>query len=88
MKKLLQYAVALFGAYAVAWALSYVAVFLSRGDGLDLRYFFEYLTLAWTFRAGELPAFIWLLSVAAFLLLAPLIIFLLRTRSRDATSTI
>ena len=83
MKRLLRYVVALFGAYAVAWTLSYIVVFLSRGDGLDLRYFFEYLALAWTFQAGELPAFIWLLSVAAFLLLAPLVIFLLRRRSLD-----
>jgi hypothetical protein len=98
VKKFLRYAVALFGAYAVAWTFSYIGVFLSRGDGLDLRYFFEYLALAWTFQAGELPAFIWLLSVAVFFLLAPPVIFLLRrhslgryTREKargDATSTI
>ena len=81
MKKLTRFVVALFFAYSVAWTLSYIVVFLGRGEGLDLRYFFQYLVLAWTFRAGELPAFIWLLSVAAFLLLAPLVIFLVRRRS-------
>ena len=98
MKQLSRYAIALFGAYAVAWTLSYVAVFLSRGDRLDLRYFFEYLALAWTLQAGELPGFIWLLSLAAFLLIAPIVVFLVRRRSSgrvsrekvigDATSTI
>jgi hypothetical protein len=81
MKKFARYGVALLGAYAVAWTLSYIVVFFSRGDGFDLRYFFEYLALAWSFQAGELPAFIWFLSVAAFLLIAPLVIFLLRRRS-------
>jgi hypothetical protein len=87
MKKLSPYAVALFTAYSVAWTLSYMVVFLARGDGLDLRYFFQYLALAWTFQTGELPAFIWLLSVAVFLLLAPLVIFfLLRRRSLDRSA--
>ena len=84
MKKVLSYAVALIGAYVVAWTLSYLFVFLSRGDGLDLRYFVEYLALAWSFQAGELPAFIWLLSLAAFLLLAPLAIVLVRRLLPDS----
>ena len=83
MKTLSRYAVSLFGAYAVAWTISYVLVFLSRGDGLDFRYFFEYFALAWTLRAGELPAFIWSLSFAAFLLFAPIVIFVVRRRSTE-----
>jgi hypothetical protein len=78
MKKFCFYVIALFGAYAAAWTLSYVGVFLSRGDGLDLRYFFSYLALAWSFQAGELPGFVWLFSLAAFLLFAPLAIVVVR----------
>jgi hypothetical protein len=74
----LRYAVALVATYFVTWTLSYVLIFISYGDGLDFSYFFEYLMLAWTFRAGELPSFIWLFSIAAFLPLALLVVFLLR----------
>ena len=76
----LRYAIALVTTYLVTWTLSYVLMFVSRGDGLDFSYFFEYLILAWTFRAGELPSFIWIFSIAAFLPLASLVIFLLRRR--------
>jgi hypothetical protein len=76
----LRYATALVATYLVAWTLSYVFVFVSRGDGLDFSHLFEYLLLAWTFRAGEGPSFIWLFSVAAFLPLALLVIFLLRSQ--------
>ena len=83
MNKIARYVVALVGAYLVAWTLSYTLVFLSRGDGLDFRYFFEYFALAWTFRAGELPGFIWFLSLAVFLLVAPLVLLVLRRRSKE-----
>jgi hypothetical protein len=80
----LRYAVALVATYLVTWTLSYVFMFVSRGDGLDFSHFFEYLVLAWTFRAGEVPSFIWLFSVAAFLPLALLVTFLLRRQARGA----
>jgi hypothetical protein len=40
------------GVYGAAWTLAYVAIM-----GFDFRYFFRYLTLAWTAQAGELPGY-------------------------------
>ena len=60
MRAVSRYAVVLFATYMVAWTASYLFVFISRGDGLDLRYYVEYFVLAWTFRGFELPSFIWL----------------------------
>ncbi len=78
----LRYAIALLATYLLAWTLSYASMFVARGDGLDFTYFFEYFALAWTFRAGEVPSFIWLFSVAAFLPLTVLVIYLLRRQPR------
>ena len=78
----MRYALVLVAVYFAAWTASYAAMFVSRGDGLDFSYFFEYLGLAWTFSGGELPSFIWLFSVIAFLPLAVLAVFLLRRYER------
>lgn len=78
MKTLLRYAVVLAGVYLVAWAAAYVVIVVIGGESLDFSHFFEYLGLAWTFRGGELPVFIWLFSIIAFLPLAGLAVFLLR----------
>lgn len=40
-------------AYAGAWTVCYFIVM-----GRDVRYFFQYLFLAWSNQAGEMPAFI------------------------------
>ena len=77
MKIVARYAIALCVTYFVAWTVSYLIIFLTRGDGLNLPHYFEYLVLAWTFRAGELPFFIWLFSILGFLPLAILVVFLL-----------
>ncbi len=53
--------------YAVAWTISYVGMFLLRGDGLSAQYYFEYLMLGWSFSGGELPSYIWLYSMVIFL---------------------
>ena len=82
MRTLLRYAVVLVAVYLVAWTAAYAVMFVSRGDGLDFTHFFEYLGLAWTFSGGELPSFIWLCSVIAFLPLAGLSVFLLRRYDR------
>jgi len=82
MRTLLRYAVVLIAAYFAAWTASYAVMFLSRGDGLDFTYFFEYLRLAWTFSGGELPSFIWLFSIITFLPLDGLSVFLLRRYER------
>jgi hypothetical protein len=57
-------------------------MFLSRGDGIEFSQYFEYLGLAWTFRAGELPLFLWLFSVIGFVPLAALVIILFRHDER------
>jgi membrane protein implicated in regulation of membrane protease activity len=64
--------------YLAAWTMAYAGIFLSRGDGLDFRYYFAYLGSAWTFRGGELPTYIWYFSFILFLPLTVLSIFLLR----------
>lgn len=55
--------------YLFVWVLAYALTMLSRGDRLSFHECYDYFTLAWTFQAGELPGFIWLLSVVGFLLL-------------------
>ncbi len=82
MRTLLRYAVVLFAVYLAAWTASYAVISVSRGDGLDFTHLFEYLRLAWTFSGGELPSFIWLFSIVAFLPLAGLVVFLLRRYDR------
>jgi hypothetical protein len=52
--------------YACSWSVSYVALFLLRGGTLSFSYFFEYLALGWSFSGGELPSFMWLLSLLLF----------------------
>jgi hypothetical protein len=44
--------------YIFSWTASYIFVM-----GLDLRYYIEYLVIAWSFRGGEIPAFIWFFSI-------------------------
>ena len=82
MKRFSRYSLAVFAAYFVAWTAAYVLTLLSRGDGIDFGHYFEYLGLAWTFRAGELPLFIWLSSVLGFVPLAVVIIILFRRHER------
>ena len=55
--------------YAAAWTLSYVGVFSARGDSVSFDYYFAYLALGWSFSGGELPTFMWLLSIVVFLVL-------------------
>ena len=78
MRTLLKYVLVLAATYLAAWTGSYAFIFVSQGDGFKFTYYFEYLAAAWMFRAGELPFFIWLFSVIAFLPLAVLVVFLLR----------
>ena len=75
---IIRYGVVLLATYFVAWTVSYTVIFLSRGDGLDFTYFSEYLALAWTFRAGELPSLILSFSIILFVPLAALAVFFLR----------
>ena len=82
MRTFLKYAVALLATYLVAWTASYVFMFVSRGDGFDFRYYWEYFVLAWTFNGLEVPTFIWLFSIVAFLPLAALVVILMRRHAK------
>jgi len=64
--------------YAIAWTISYVAMFSLRGDSLDFSYYFEYLAWGWSFSGGELPTFIWLSSLVLFLVLLASVVVLNR----------
>jgi len=85
MRIIFRYTVVLAAVYFVAWTASYAVMFVSRGDGLDFTFFFEYLRLAWTFSGGELPSFIWLFSIIGFLPLAGLAVSLLIKYERRKT---
>ena len=78
----LRYAAALLGTYMLSWTASYIFVFVSRGDGLDFSYYFQYFRLAWTFNGLEIPSFIWLFSIVAFVPLAALVVILMRRYDR------
>lgn len=82
MMKMLHLTLVLMATYLAAWTASYLATFVSWGDGLNFAHFFEYLRLAWSFSGGELPTFIWLLSLVIFVPLAGLAIWLLKRQAR------
>jgi hypothetical protein len=82
MKRFSRYSLGLLAAYFVAWTTAYVLMLLSRGDRIDFGHYFEYLGVAWTFRAGELPMFIWLFSIIGFAPLAAFVIIIFRRYDR------
>lgn len=53
-------------AYVLCWIAVHCVVMLIRGDGLSLGYLFHDFKLAWGFSAGELPTFIWLVSLGLY----------------------
>ncbi len=69
--------------YLFAWTASYVFIFLSRGDGIDFSHYFKYFVLAWTFNGFELPTFIWIFSIVAFVPLAVLVVIQMRRREKQ-----
>ena len=56
-------------AYLACWVAAHCAVMLSRGDGLSLGYLIPYFKYAWSLSAGELPSFIWLVTLALYVVL-------------------
>lgn len=54
-------------AYPACWIAAHCAPMLSRGDGLALDHLLPYFRAAWNFSGGELPGFIWLLSIALYI---------------------
>ena len=53
-------------AYVACWIAAHCAVMLSRGDGLSLDYLVSYFRLAWSFSGGDLPSFIWVVSIGFY----------------------
>jgi hypothetical protein len=88
MRAFSKYAIVLVAIYLATWTASYAAMFVSQGDTLDFSHYFEYFRLAWTFRGGELPSYIWLSSLIAFLPLAGVSVFLLRRREKRKNSLV
>ena len=79
----LRYALLLLGVYMLSWTAAYLLVMVLRGGGWDFGHYFEYLILAWTFRGGELPTFIWFFSLAGFLIVGTLtVVFMWRNEKR------
>jgi hypothetical protein len=71
--------------YACCWVVAYFAIFASNGD-FDPRYLVSYFVMAWTFSAGEIPSFIWLVSLALFSIV--ILFWLLVAWRRRLTKTI
>jgi hypothetical protein len=66
------------GIYLVAWTACFAVMFMLRGDTVPWDLYFSYFALAWTFRGGELPVFIWLSSLVVFIPLAVLVLIAMR----------
>jgi hypothetical protein len=82
MVALLRLAGVLLGAYLRAWTVAFSLVFVLRGEPPPWNLFVRYFQMAWTFRAGETPSFIWLSSVIVFLPIAGIAIMLVRKSAR------
>ncbi len=82
MKSLFRYAIALLGAYFIAWTISYVVVMYNAVLRLDFSEYLHWFVLAWTFRGFEMVAITWLLSIAAFFPLAVVAVLLVRRLER------
>jgi hypothetical protein len=78
----LRHAAVLLGAYGAAWTCSFALMFWSRDESPPWDLLISYFCLSWTFRAGEIPFFIWLWSLIAFLPLAVLSVFVVRRFDR------
>ncbi len=78
LKLLFKYVTALFAAYFLAWTISYVFMFLSRGDHLDFSYYFKWLVMAWTFNGLEVVTYTWIINLILVLPLWALMIFLMK----------
>ena len=57
-------------------------MFLLRGEAAPWDQYFSYLGMAWTFRAGEIPALIWASSLVVFVPLAAVVVFIAVRRAR------
>ena len=82
MATFLRTTVALLGIYLVAWTVCFAVMFVLRGEEVPWDLYLSYLGLAWTFRAGEIPALIWASSLVVFVPLAAVLVFIAVKRAR------
>ena len=82
MATFLRTTVALLGIYLVAWTICFAVMFLLRGEAVPWDQYFSYLGTAWTFRAGEIPALIWVSSLVVFVPLAAVLVLIAVRRAR------
>jgi hypothetical protein len=68
--------------YVFTWTASFAFMFMLRDEVVPWDLYVSYFVMAWTFRAGEIPASIWLMSVVAFVPLAALVVIVMRRRGR------
>jgi len=66
--------------YATSWLSVYFVVM-----GLDSRNARQYFVLGWSFSGGELPTFIWFVSLVVFAVGAIVLLALRRPRRREVT---
>ncbi len=76
----MRYGKNLLAAYFVAWTVAYAFIAYSAVNRLDFSHYFEWFVLAWTFQGLEMVVFTWYLSLALFLPLAVVGVFLARWR--------
>ena len=76
MATLLRTILALVGAYLIAWTVCFAVTFSLRGETAPWDQYLSYLGMAWTFRAGEVPALIWISSLVVFVPLAAVVVWL------------
>ncbi|GMU66326.1 MAG: hypothetical protein AMXMBFR36_26000 [Acidobacteriota bacterium] len=67
--------------YVTAWLLAYLVVM-----GFEVRYVWQYFSLGWTFSGGEIPTFIWFLSLVVFSVGVAAYLALRHLRQREVAS--
>jgi hypothetical protein len=82
MATFLRTAVALLGIYLVAWTLCFAVMFALRDEAVPWDLYLSYFAMAWTFRPGEIPAFIWAASLVVFVPLAAVWAFVAVRRAK------
>jgi hypothetical protein len=83
MTRPLRIAAALVVGHFLTWTTCFAAMFLLRGEAVPWDLYLTYLTMAWTFRGGEIPMFIWWSSVIVFVPIA-MLVFITTSRARHA----
>jgi hypothetical protein len=82
MRAVLRYSIAVLASYFAAWTVAYTVETYNAVRRLDFSQYFTWLVLAWNFTGFEMVAVTWLLSIAIFIPLVFVAIFLVRRHAR------